>query len=106
MQGAPDRQWDRRMRITDRKFEVNELVGMILGIGPQRIYEALTFVFLFSFLYGCRKHCHAAVQRALLITVTEFTHALARRWGLAAIFGTTVASVVPVVGLSTNTWPW
>ena len=52
-----DRQWDRRTRITDRKFEVNELVGMFLGTGPQRLYELLTFLYLFGLLYWGQDRC-------------------------------------------------
>jgi len=107
--GAPsqgvDRQWDRRTRITDRKFEVNELVGMFLGIGPQRLYELLTFLYLFGLLYGPNTGERGPMRMPLITSANQAGRRCAR-WGFAAIFGTTLASIVPVVGLSSNTWPW
>ena len=41
----------RRLRITNRKFEVNELVNISLGLLPKLIYDVFLFCYLFGLLY-------------------------------------------------------
>ena len=41
---------DQRMEITTRKFEINQMVGMFLGVVPQRLYEASVLAYLFGTL--------------------------------------------------------
>lgn len=40
------------MAITTRKFENNQMVGMFLGVVPQRLFEISVLSYLFGTLYA------------------------------------------------------
>jgi hypothetical protein len=45
---------EQRMAITTRKFENNQMVGMFLGVLPQRLFEISVLSYLFGTLYEAR----------------------------------------------------